>query len=138
MDLGQRRKRANRGGKRGQGVALAKTRKGQVINYIIEDAQASNPISGDHPRDVETIAILVHSQQPLSYLERLIQAEPSPLKEENGFEKRPGVSFVTSQFEDHPITPRKARTKEKKPSVNPPLDMGVEEVAVADDNGQGY
>ncbi|CEL05378.1 hypothetical protein ASPCAL06496 [Aspergillus calidoustus] len=95
------------------------------------------PLPTDNPSDVETIAILVHSQQPLSYLERLIQAELSSI-EEDGFERRPGVSFIAFQFEEHAIRPRKARSKGKKSSVDPSQEMEVEEVAVADDKGQGH
>lgn len=41
---------------------------------------------------VEPLALLVHPQQPLSYLERLIQAEIPPLQVE-GREKLPQISF---------------------------------------------
>ncbi|KAJ0426455.1 hypothetical protein BJY00DRAFT_88567 [Aspergillus carlsbadensis] len=95
------------------------------------------PLPTDNPSDIETIAILVHSQQPLSYLERLIQAELSSI-EEDGFERRPGVSFIAFQYEEHAIRPRKARTKGKKSSVGPSQEMEVKEVAVADDKGQGH
>ncbi|KAL2821881.1 hypothetical protein BJX63DRAFT_173033 [Aspergillus granulosus] len=88
--------------------------------------------------DVETIAILVHSQQPLSYLERLIQAELSSMEEEDGFERRPGVSFIALQYEDYAIRPRKAFTQGKKASVDPSQEMEAEEVAVADDKGRGH
>lgn len=49
----------------------------------------------DHNKDrktVEPLALLVHPQQPLSYLERLIQSE-LPMLEENGKDRAPGVSF---------------------------------------------
>lgn len=41
---------------------------------------------------VEPLALLVHPQQPLSYLERLIQAEIPPLQV-NGHEKLPRIAF---------------------------------------------
>ncbi|KAL2835141.1 hypothetical protein BDW59DRAFT_4022 [Aspergillus cavernicola] len=94
------------------------------------------PLPTDHPTDIETIAILVHSQQPLSYLERLIQAELSSVKE-GEHERRPGVSFIAFQYEDHPIRPRKV-VNGTKSSVDPAKEMEVEEVAVADDKGQGH
>ncbi|KAL5343703.1 hypothetical protein BJX70DRAFT_353310 [Aspergillus crustosus] len=97
------------------------------------------PLPTDYPRDVETIAILIHSQQPLSYLERLIQAELSPITDVDGCERRPGVSFIAFQYENHPIRPRKARSrKTKQSSADPSKGMEVEEVAVADYKGQGY
>jgi hypothetical protein len=44
-------------------------------------------------KDVEPLALLVHPNQPLSYLERLIQSELPLLKDENGKEKVPSVYF---------------------------------------------
>lgn len=44
-------------------------------------------------KDVEPLALLVHPQQPLSYLERLIQSELPMLKEGEGREKIPTVHF---------------------------------------------
>lgn len=44
-------------------------------------------------KDVEPLALLVHPQQPLSYLERLIQAELPTLKDKNGNERIPSVYF---------------------------------------------
>lgn len=44
-------------------------------------------------KDVEPLALLVHPNQPLSYLERLIQSELPMLKDENGKEKIPSVYF---------------------------------------------
>ncbi|KFA54386.1 hypothetical protein S40293_04341 [Stachybotrys chartarum IBT 40293] len=41
---------------------------------------------------VDPLALLVHPQQPLSYLERLIQAELPPLRS-NGKEKLPDIAF---------------------------------------------
>ncbi|KAK5136073.1 hypothetical protein LTR08_004123 [Meristemomyces frigidus] len=43
-------------------------------------------------KDVEPLALLVHPQQPLSYLERLIQSE-LPTFEDNGKKRVPSVSF---------------------------------------------
>ena len=43
-------------------------------------------------KDVEPLALLVHPQQPLSYLERLIQSE-LPMLEDNGKERAPSITF---------------------------------------------
>lgn len=43
-------------------------------------------------KDIEPLALLVHPQQPLSYLERLIQSELPPLHGKNG-ERAPNISF---------------------------------------------
>ncbi|KAF2400699.1 hypothetical protein EJ06DRAFT_581781 [Trichodelitschia bisporula] len=44
-------------------------------------------------KDVEPLALLVHPQQPLSYLERLIQSEAPLIKDKDGKEKIPNVYF---------------------------------------------
>lgn len=44
-------------------------------------------------KDVEPLALLVHPQQPLSYLERLIQAELPAIKDKSGNEKIPAIVF---------------------------------------------
>ena len=44
-------------------------------------------------KDVEPLALLVHPQQPLSYLERLIQAELPSTRDKAGHEKIPMVNF---------------------------------------------
>lgn len=44
-------------------------------------------------KDVEPLALLVHPQQPLSYLERLIQSELPVLKQEGKAERIPSVTF---------------------------------------------
>lgn len=55
---------------------------------------------------IEPIAILVHPQQPLSYLERLIQSEVPPIEGETVM-RPPAVSFIALQHEDNAIKPRK-------------------------------
>jgi hypothetical protein len=44
-------------------------------------------------KDIEPLALLVHPQQPISYLERLIQAELPMIKDESGKERSPAVHF---------------------------------------------
>ena len=44
-------------------------------------------------KSIEPLALLVHPQQPLSYLERLIQSELPLIKEKDGSEKVPEVHF---------------------------------------------
>jgi calcium uniporter protein, mitochondrial len=44
-------------------------------------------------KDVEPLALLVHPQQPLSYLERLIQSELPVLRNKDGKERIPSVYF---------------------------------------------
>ena len=44
-------------------------------------------------KDIEPLALLVHPQQPISYLERLIQAELPTIKDKDGRERQPSVYF---------------------------------------------
>lgn len=44
-------------------------------------------------KDIEPLALLVHPQQPISYLERLIQAELPSVKDKEGRERQPHVYF---------------------------------------------
>lgn len=44
-------------------------------------------------KDVQPLALLVHPQQPISYLERLIQAELPMIKDKDGKERIPSVHF---------------------------------------------
>ncbi|KAI8935472.1 hypothetical protein NX059_008042 [Plenodomus lindquistii] len=45
-------------------------------------------------KDIEPLALLVHPQQPISYLERLIQAELPTIKDKEGRERQPQVFFL--------------------------------------------
>ncbi|KAJ5105283.1 hypothetical protein NUU61_002630 [Penicillium alfredii] len=58
-------------------------------------------------KGIEPIAILVHPQQPLSYLERLIQSELPPIEGERERLRPPAVSFIALQHEDNAIKPKK-------------------------------
>ena len=63
-------------------------------------------------KDIQPLALLVHPQQPLSYLERLIQSELPTIRTEKGEEKIPTVQFKAedSQQDESPpdiITPNK-------------------------------
>ncbi|KAF3070651.1 Calcium uniporter protein 6, mitochondrial [Daldinia childiae] len=49
--------------------------------------------------DIQPLALLVHPQQPLSYLERLIQAELPPIRDSDGREKMPSVYFLAEGSE---------------------------------------
>lgn len=64
-------------------------------------------------KDVEPLALLVHPQQPLSYLERLIQSELPSIKSENGDEKIPAVHFKAEDSQQDEIQP-KTKTAERE------------------------
>lgn len=52
------------------------------------------------------MALLVHPHQPLSYLERLIQAELPPIKEKNGATRPPDITFHAAHPGDDSPLPR--------------------------------
>ncbi|KAI0393568.1 hypothetical protein F5Y17DRAFT_305654 [Xylariaceae sp. FL0594] len=49
--------------------------------------------------DIQPLALLVHPQQPLSYLERLIQAEIPTVQDKSGHEKVPSIYFYAEGSE---------------------------------------
>lgn len=63
-------------------------------------------------KDIEPLALLVHPQQPLSYLERLIQSELPTL--ENGLPPRVNFRAEDSGEEDMPTREREAEEKKEK------------------------
>lgn len=58
-------------------------------------------------KDVEPLALLVHPQQPLSYLERLIQAELPTFTDKSGRERIPNVYFRAEDSIQDEIEPSK-------------------------------
>lgn len=76
-------------------------------------------------KDVEPLALLVHPQQPLSYLERLIQAE-LPYLEQNDKEKFPAVNFSAVDFGDDGHSLRKTKDKDEE-EFDPVQDVAVKE-----------
>ena len=57
-------------------------------------------------KDIEPLALLVHPQQPLSYLERLIQSELPLLKTSSGDEKIPKVHFRAEDSQQEAVEPK--------------------------------
>lgn len=114
------------------------SRRGRLLTTPSRSLKLLIPLPIDHPEDMETIAILVHSQQPLSYLERLIQTELSLIKDESGQQRHPAISFIAYQFEDHPIRPRKRQGGKTTRDVDQLHEMEVEEVAIPHDKGHGH
>ncbi|KAI9931285.1 hypothetical protein ASPWEDRAFT_22860 [Aspergillus wentii DTO 134E9] len=82
-----------------------------------------------HHKDVEPIAMLVHPQQPLSYLERLIQSEIPPIEGKDGEFRPPVVSFIALQLEDDSIRPKRPLYEE--------TDAEVRRVAEGGEGGAG-
>ncbi|OJK04099.1 hypothetical protein ASPACDRAFT_75582 [Aspergillus aculeatus ATCC 16872] len=93
----------------------------------------------DH-KDIEPIAFLIHPQQPLSHLERLIQAEIPLIKTKDGQARAPSVSFIALQLEDNPIRPRKALYEGTEAEVRKLEELGQvkEEKKPSDDDTYTY
>ena len=72
-------------------------------------------------KDVEPLVLLVHPQQPLSYLERLIQSELPSIKNSHGEEKIPAVHFKAQDSAQDEIKPTKKTPEE---------DDGMEETQI--------
>lgn len=84
-------------------------------------------------KDVEPLALLVHPQQPLSYLERLIQSELPSITTDKGENRIPNVSFRAVESADDEIRPKKQTpdeeretSKDNAPSRGGPGQGGVE------------
>lgn len=59
-------------------------------------------------KDIEPLALLVHPQQPISYLERLIQAELPTIKDKDGRERQPNVYFRAEDSMQNDAQPSKS------------------------------
>lgn len=81
------------GGQAARGKLL--TTPSRMLKLVIPlVGQADSDQDGeDGKRDLEPLALLVHPQQPLSYLERLIQSEVPVIRDKDGKERVPGVWF---------------------------------------------
>ncbi|KZF19205.1 DUF607-domain-containing protein [Xylona heveae TC161] len=64
-------------------------------------------------KDVEPLALLVHPQQPLSYLERLIQSELPSIKTEEGRDKVPRVWFRAEESQGDEMGPDKREPEDE-------------------------
>ncbi|KAI4166632.1 MAG: hypothetical protein LQ343_007887 [Gyalolechia ehrenbergii] len=79
-------------------------------------------------KDVEPLALLVHPQQPLSYLERLIQSELPTVTTARGEEKIPAVHFRAEDSPQDEILPGKTKAgNEGSESENADDDADLEE-----------
>jgi hypothetical protein len=87
--------------------------------------------------DPEPLALLVHPHQPLSYVERLIQAEVPPVKGEHGQLRPPVVSFLAKEIQDDALQPKKASRHEEREDIHdkdgehqetPPLDESASDL----------
>ncbi|KAL2022179.1 hypothetical protein VTK56DRAFT_6008 [Thermocarpiscus australiensis] len=93
-----------------------------VVDKSRDDNRKPDKGRSISPNDtIQPLALLVHPQQPLSYVERLIQAEIPPVIED-GKEKIPSVYFRaedTEHGENRPTSRSEAREKEVEGDSHP-------------------
>lgn len=65
-------------------------------------------------KDVAPLALLVHPQQPLSYLERLVQAELPTITNEKGENRIPSVSFRAMESDNDDLKAKKKTDPESQ------------------------
>ncbi|KAI1388979.1 uncharacterized protein F4822DRAFT_264762 [Hypoxylon trugodes] len=75
--------------------------------------------------DIQPLALLVHPQQPLSYLERLIQAELPPIRDSDDREKMPSVYFLAEGSEKDE-SGQETGAKRDKPNIASYSGLGRE------------
>ncbi|KAI7646085.1 hypothetical protein KC318_g19582, partial [Hortaea werneckii] len=73
-------------------------------------------------KDVEPLALLVHPQQPLSYLERLIQSE-LPMLEDKGKERSPHIIFRAQDSAEEDIGTGRAAAQNVKDTEDLPEEQ---------------
>ena len=93
----------------------------------------------DDRKDVAPLALLIHPQQPLSYLERLIQAELPTMTNDQGENRVPGISFRAAEAKDDEIKSKKQtpEEQEKNQSKGGLGDGGVQSYSGAGREGSG-
>ncbi len=77
-------------------------------------------------KDIEPLALLVHPQQPLSYLERLIQSELPMFKNKKGEEKIPAVHFKAEDSQQDVIEPKAKGTDDTPEDLHEDAEAGID------------
>ncbi|KAH0845607.1 hypothetical protein AYO21_05532 [Fonsecaea monophora] len=93
----------------------------------------------DDRKNIAPLALLVHPQQPLSYLERLIQAELPKVKTEKGDDRLPSISFRAMEAEGDEIMPKNKTPEEQEEDQRkgPLGEGGVQSYSGAGREGKG-
>jgi hypothetical protein len=88
--------------------------------------------------NIQPLALLIHPQQPLSYVERLIQAEVPPVIED-GKEKIPNVYFRAEDTDDSNNKPTtRSEAKERDEEDKDTAGLGASPKMVASYSGLGH
>jgi calcium uniporter protein, mitochondrial len=94
--------------------------------------------TSDHTdrKAIAPLALLVHPQQPLSYLERLVQAELPTITNEKGENRIPSVTFRAMESKDDAMKPKK-KTDANSGDGGDGGDGGVQSYSGAGREGSG-
>ncbi|EAA30422.1 hypothetical protein GE21DRAFT_10580 [Neurospora crassa] len=109
----------------------------------VEKDQKNNGRNNEYGRsislnsDIQPLALLIHPQQPLSYVERLIQAELPPVVE-NGQEKIPNVYFRAEDSEQGDQKPTSRAEARSKDDGGEPSEYNTNLSHVASYSGLGH
>ncbi|KAK3388759.1 hypothetical protein B0T20DRAFT_102197 [Sordaria brevicollis] len=109
----------------------------------VEKDQDNNSHNNEYGRsislnsDIQPLALLIHPQQPLSYVERLIQAELPPVVED-GKEKIPNVYFRAEDTEQGDQKPTSRAEAKSKDDGGEPSEYDTNMTHVASYSGLGH
>lgn len=88
-------------------------------------------------QEIQPLALLIHPQQPLSYLERLIQAELPPTVDKEGREKMPNVYFLAEATTERDEPAKQMEKKKKKGNSTDGKENEDEDTHAAKDPSKG-
>jgi calcium uniporter protein, mitochondrial len=88
-------------------------------------------------KDIAPLALLVHPQQPLSYLERLIQAELPSITTDKGDHRLPGITFRAMESEGKETMPNNRAADEDSTDGTESSRGGSGEGSVESYSGEG-
>ncbi|KAM0270272.1 hypothetical protein ACHAQH_009479 [Verticillium albo-atrum] len=83
-----------------------------------DEDKSDEALAKEKQEDIQPLALLIHPHQPLSYLERLLQAEVQPIND-GKVERPPAISFrAEADLGDQETTKKKPSKKTKKGQIN--------------------
>ena len=114
----------------GRSTGKLLTTPSRLLKLILPLCKAN---SGSDRQDAEPLALLVHPQQPLSYLERLIQSELPTIRNSRGEGKVPAIYFRAEDPGHDSLLAVGGRTVEDKDAEVERLNPNLETTEVGGD-----